>query len=83
MPLFPGHDLDDLADDEPAFVIRASDAEGPAILRKAAFFYRARHGAGDYADQIEAFADEMFEWQHAEGNSAPPPERDPVDTDAS
>lgn len=76
MRLFPGHNLDDLADDEPAFVIRAADAEAPAILRKAAFLYRARHGAGSYADEIEAFAEEMFAWQHADGNAAPPPEAD-------
>jgi len=74
--LFPGHNLDDLLEDEPAFLIRASDAEGPAVLRKAAFLYRARHGADSYASELEAFAEEMLEWQHADGNAAPPPEAD-------
>lgn len=82
MKLFSRHDLEDLGDDEPVFLIRARDAEAPGILRKLAFFVRARHGAHGLADEIEAFADEVFEWQHADGNSAPPPEpEEPVDVD--
>lgn len=76
MKLFPGQSLEDVADDEPVFVVRAADAEAPAIIRKAAFLYRARHGATKLADNLEAFADEVFAWQHADGNAAPPPERD-------
>lgn len=84
MKLFPGQSLEDIADDEPVLVIRAADVEAPAIIRKAAFLYRARHGATKYADSLEAFADEVFAWQHADGNAAPPPERDdlPVVDDA-
>ena len=33
------------------------------------------------ADEIEVFADELFEWQHREGNSAPPPQDDDVDVE--
>jgi hypothetical protein len=71
------HDLADLADDEPVFLLRASDAETPAIARKAAFLYRARHGAEEMAARLEAFADEAFAWQHTEGNAAPPPVSSP------
>jgi hypothetical protein len=74
--LFARHDLGHLADDEPVFLVRGRDAEGPNILRKLAFLVRARHGAEMLAGEIEAFADEMFAWQHSEGRSAPPPERD-------
>lgn len=73
MKLFPGQTLDDVADDEPVYLLRAGDAETPSIMRKAAFLYRARHGANTLAGELEAFADEAFEWQHAEGNAAPPP----------
>lgn len=73
MNLFPGQDLDEIGDDEPVYLLRAGDAETPSILRKAAFIYRARHGAVTLAGELEAFADAAFEWQHAEGNAAPPP----------
>lgn len=79
MKLFARHSLDDVAEDEPVFLIRASDAEGPNLLRKYAFLLRARHPRAHLlADEVEAFADELFEWQHSEGNSAPPPS-DPVE----
>ena len=78
MKLFSRHNLDDVAEDEPVFLIRASDAEGPNLLRKYAFLLRARHRADGLAAEVEAFADELFEWQHSEGNSAPPPS-DPVE----
>lgn len=75
MKLFHRHDLEKIGRDEPVFVIRASDAEGPNVLRKYAFLLRARHhGAEKLAEEIEEFAGTMFEWQHAEGNAAPPPE---------
>lgn len=79
MKLFHRHHVAEIAEDEPVFLIRASDAEGPNLLRKYAFLLRARHpGTDGLASEIEAFADELFEWQHAEGNSAPPPS-DPVE----
>lgn len=68
-----GQSLDDIGEDEPVWLVRAADAEGPSILRKAAFLYRARHGATVLAEAMESFADEMFAWQHAEGNAAPVP----------
>ena len=77
MKLFSRQNLEDVAEDEPVFLIRASDAEGPNLLRKYAFLLRARHRADGLAAEIEAFADELFEWQHAEGNSAPPPPSEP------
>lgn len=74
MKLFSRHNLEDVAEGEPVFLIRASDAEGPNLLRKYAFLLRARHPRAHLlAAEVEAFADECFEWQHAEGNSAPPP----------
>lgn len=79
MKLFDRHNLADVGDDEPVFLIRASDAEGPNLLRKYAFLLRARHPrAHELADEVEAFAETMFEWQHAEGNAAPPPSDDEV-----
>lgn len=76
MKLFPGQSLDELGEDEPVYLLRAGDAETPGLLRKAAFFYRARHGAGALADELEAFAEKAFEWQHRKGNAAPPPPAD-------
>lgn len=74
MKLFARHDLKDVGKDEPVFLIRASDAEGPNLLRKYAFLLRARHPElGPLAGEIEDFAGTMFEWQHAEGNVAPLP----------
>ncbi len=83
MKLFPRHDLDELDADEPVFLIRGRDLEGPGLLRKYAFLLRARHPrALQLADEIEAFAEEVFAWQHAEGNGAPPPLDDaPIDED--
>lgn len=79
MKLFSRHNLEDVAEGEPVFLIRASDQEGPNLLRKYAFLLRARHPRAHLlADEVEAFADELFEWQHAEGNAAPPPS-DPED----
>jgi hypothetical protein len=83
--LFSRHNLEDVAEGEPVFLIRASDAEGPNLLRKYAFLLRARHPRAHLlADEVEAFADELFEWQHADGNAAPPPvdpEPDVVDVE--
>lgn len=76
MHLFPGQSLDDIADGEPVYLVRASDVEAASILRKAAFLYLARHGAGGLAAELSAFADEVTAWQHTDGNAAPPPERD-------
>jgi hypothetical protein len=73
MKLFHDQSIEHVGGDEPVFLLRAADAETPSIARKAAFLYRARHGASDLADELDRFADEAFEWQHAEGNSAPPP----------
>lgn len=84
MKLFGRHDLKRVGDDEPVFLIRASDAEGPNLLRKYAFLLRARHhGTEELASEIEAFAETMFEWQHAEGNAAPPPPPAPDDVEPS
>lgn len=79
MKLFTGTglSLEPVGDDEPVFMVRAADAETPAILRKAALLYRARHGAETLGRQLEAFANEAFDWQHQEGNAAPPPPADP------
>lgn len=80
MKLFARHNLDELGEDEPVFLIRGRDADGPGMLRKFAFVVRSRHGAHGLADEILEFADELFAWQHAEGNGAPPPEpEEPVD----
>lgn len=65
--------LTGIGDDEPVFLLKASDAETPSIAHKAAFIYRARHGESDLADALDAFGDQAFEWQHTEGNAAPPP----------
>ena len=74
MRMFDRRDETEIGEDEPVFLIRASDAEGPNLLRKYAFLLRARHpGSERRAEEIEAFAETMFEWQHAEGNAAPPP----------
>lgn len=78
MKLFHDQALDDVGDDEPVFLLKASDAETPAIAHKAAFLYRARHGESDFADALDAFGDEAFEWQHTEGNAAPPPAPKPA-----
>lgn len=79
MNLFDRQTLDDLGPDEPVFLIRGRDEEGPNLLRKYAFLLRARHpGALRLADEVEGFADELFAWQHREGNGAPPPS-DPVE----